>query len=181
MAMALHLASVVLSLATAEVPPALTEGGPIRIHVISAALLALALSCATMGQNNAQLKQAPQGPATTIPLSTGTPINASLVGTLDSSRNKPGDPVTAMVTESVVYQRSVLLPKGSRILGRVVRTGADGEETSALFVEFDRVILKNGQEAVLNAGIQALAPVSAQFTIPSRERKKRTGWQELDA
>jgi acetoacetate decarboxylase len=36
-----------------------------------------------MGQNNAQLKQAPQGPATTIPLSTGTPINASLVGTLD--------------------------------------------------------------------------------------------------
>src|SRR6478736_7416389 len=61
-------------------PPALTEGGPMRIHVISAALLAFALSCATMGQNNAQLKQAPQGPATTIPLSTGTPINASLVG-----------------------------------------------------------------------------------------------------
>ena len=82
----------------------------------------------------------------------------------------------------MVYQRSVLLPKGSRILGRVVRTGADGEETSALFVEFDRVILKNGQEAVLNAGIQALAPVSAQFTIPSREKYEENRMAgELDA
>lgn len=155
-----------------------------RIHIISAALLAFALSCATMGQNNAQQKQAQQGPATTIPLSTGTPINASLVGALDSGRNKPGDPVTAIVTESVVYQRSVLLPRGSRILGRVVRTGADGEETSALFVEFDRVILKNGQEAMLNAGIQALAPVSAQFTIPSREKyeeNRMAGTGRLDS
>ena len=64
-----------------------------RIHVICAALLAFcALPCATlMGQNNAsnsEKKQAPQGPATTIPLSTGTPINASLVGTLDSEQEQ---------------------------------------------------------------------------------------------
>ena len=75
-----------------------------------------------------------------------------------------------MLTESVVYQRSVLLPKGSRIVGHVVRTGADGESTSALYVEFDRAVLKNGQEAILNAGIQALAPVTAAPTIPSREK-----------
>jgi hypothetical protein len=122
------------------------------------------------GQTNSEKKQVPQGPAVTIPLSTGTPINASLVGTLDCEKSKPGDVVTAIVTESVTYQRSVLLPKGSRITGHVVRTGADGEETSALFVEFDRVILKNGQEAVLNAGIQALAPATAAPTIPSREK-----------
>jgi hypothetical protein len=137
---------------------------------ISAALLTITLSGGAMGQTNPQPKAASQGSAITIPLSTGTPINASLVGALDSEKSKPGDPVTAIVTESVVYQRSVLLPKGSRILGHVVRTGADGEETSALFVEFDRVILKNGQEAILNAGIQALAPLSAQATIPSREK-----------
>jgi hypothetical protein len=70
----------------------------------------------------------------------------------------------------VVYQRSVLLPKGSRIVGHVVRTGNDGEQSAALFVEFDRAILKNGQSAELNAGIQALAPVGAQPTIPSREK-----------
>lgn len=139
--------------------------------VFGVALLAITFAGSTMAQNNgAEKKPAPEAPAITIPLSTGTAINASLVGTLDSARNKPGDPVSAIVTESVVYQRSVLLPKGSRIVGHVVRTGADGDKTSVLFVEFDRVILKNGQEAELNAGIQALAPVGAQPTIPSREK-----------
>jgi hypothetical protein len=121
-------------------------------------------------QNNSNSLEKKSAPAVTIPLSTGTPINASLLGTLDSERCKPGDPVSAIVTESVVYQRSVLLPKGSRIVGHVVRTGGDGDETAALFVEFDRAILKNGQEAELNAGIQALAPVGTAPTIPSREK-----------
>ncbi len=134
------------------------------------ALLAMALSGGVMAQNTADKKPVQQGPAITIPLSTGTAINASLLGELDSSKSKPGDMVNAVVTESVVYQRSVLLPKGSRIVGHVVRTGADGEQTSALFVEFDRAVLKNGQEAELNAGIQALAPVGAKPTIPSREK-----------
>jgi hypothetical protein len=138
-----------------------------------AALLALTLAGGTMGQTGNPVKkqtQVQEGPAVTIPLSTGTAINASLVGSLDSERSKPGDVVNAIVTESVVYQRSVLLPKGSRIVGHVVRTGSDGEQSAALFVEFDRVILKNGQSAELNAGIQALAPVGAQPTIPSREK-----------
>ena len=121
----------------------------------------------TADQNSSEKKPVP---AVTIPLSTGTPINASLEGTLDSARCKPGDPVSAIVRESVTYQRSILLPKGSRIVGHVVRTSADGDETFALMVEFDRAILKNGQEAELNAGIQALAPAGTAATIPSREK-----------
>jgi len=143
-----------------------------KIRVFGVALLAVVFASGLLGQSNVQStkKPVPQGPAVTIPLSTGTAINASLVGTLDSDRSKPGDVVSAIVNESVVYQRTVLLPKGSRIFGHVVRTGADGEATSALFVEFDRAVLTNGQEAVLNAGIQALAPVTAQPTIPSRQK-----------
>ena len=135
----------------------------------SVALLVMALSGGLMAQNSPG-KKTVQDPPVTVPLSTGTAINASLVGELDSSKSKPGDVVNAIVTESVVYQRSVLLPKGSRIVGHVVRTDADGGETSALFVEFDRAVLKNGQEAELNAGIQALAPIGAKPTIPSREK-----------
>ena len=141
--------------------------------IIGVALLAMMLTLAggSMGQtSNPAKKQVQEGPPVTIPLSTGTAINASLVGSLDSERSKPGDVVNAIVTESVVYQRSVLLPKGSRIVGHVVRTGNDGEQSSALFVEFDRAILKNGQSAELNAGIQALAAVGAHPTIPSREK-----------
>jgi len=141
-----------------------------KMKVFGVALLAMVFAGDLMGQTTTDHKQVPQGPAVTIPLSPGTPINASLVGTLDSEKSKPGDPVNAIVTESVAYQRSVLIPKGSRIEGRVIRTRGDGEVNSALFVEFDRVILKGGQEAILNAGIQALAPVGAAATIPSRER-----------
>jgi hypothetical protein len=142
--------------------------------IIGVALLVMTLAGSTMGQTNIPEKKqvVQQGPAVTIPLSTGTAINASLLGSLDSEKSKPGDVVNAIVTESVVYQRSVLLPKGSRIVGHVVRTGAgsDGDQGAALFVEFDRVVLKNGETAELNAGIQALAPVGAQPTIPSREK-----------
>ena len=141
-----------------------------KIGVFGLALLAMVFAGDLMGQTAAEHKEAPTGPSVTIPLSPGTAINASLAGTLDSEKNKPGDPVSAIVSEPVVYQRSVLIPRGSRIVGRVVRTGGDGEVNSALFVEFDRVILKSGQEAVLNAGIQALAPAGTAPTIPSREK-----------
>src|SRR6266436_2370221 len=145
---------------------------PMTHKTIGVALLVMTLAGSTMGQTNIPEKKlvVQQGPAVTIPLSTGTAINASLVGSLDSEKSKPGDVVNAIVTEPVVYQRSVLIPKGSRIVGHVVRTGNDGEQSAALFVEFDSVALKNGQTAQLNAGIQALAPVGAQATIPSREK-----------
>src|SRR6202007_661444 len=144
-----------------------------KTKAIGVALLAMTLAGGTMGQaNNPEKKPVQpvqQGRAVTIPLSTGTAINASLVGALDSEKNKPGDVVNVIVTEPVVYQRRGLIPKGSRIVGDVVRTGNDGEQGAALFVEFDSVALKNGQTAQLNAGIQALAPAGAQATIPSRE------------
>ena len=150
-------------------------------RMFGVAPLALVFVGGIMAQNNSipgdnpaqdsEKKVEASTPAVTIPLSTGTAINASLVGTLDSERCKPGDPVSAIVTEPVVYQRSVLLPKGSKIVGHVVRTGAgDGDGSSALFVEFDRAVLKDGQAAVLNAGIQALAPAGTAPTIPSREK-----------
>jgi len=145
--------------------------------VFSAALLAVCLGAATMSQVPDQpdaqatpAKSVAQSSAITIPLSAGTAINASLATALDSTHSKPGDAVSAMVTESVVYQRSVLLPKGSRIVGHVVRTGADSEQGSAIFVVFDKAILPNGQQAALNAGIQALAPATAHATIPSRKQ-----------
>ena len=143
--------------------------------VVGTALLALLFAGTTVEQTPPETpdqasapKPVAQQPATTIPLSAGTAINTSLLATLDSRHAKPGDAVMVIVTESVVYQRSVLLPKGSRISGHVVRTGTDPTEGSAIFVEFDKAVLQNGQEASLNAGIQALAPPNAPATIPSR-------------
>ena len=61
--------------------------------------------------------------------------------------------------ETVRYGRSVIFPRGTIIEGHVVRQSVSthGADRAALFLQFDKAILKNGQEAVMNAGIQALA------------------------
>jgi hypothetical protein len=148
--------------------------------VVSAALLAFVLAGITREQTPPEardqapaLKPAAAQSVPTIPLSAGTAINASLVSPLDSERSKPGDVVTVLVNESVVYQRCVLLPKGSRIIGHVVRTGSDSVEGAAIFVEFDKAVLLHGEEALLNAGIQALAPPNTGATIPSRKEYEK--------
>jgi len=167
----LHLPLVLLCQQECLFSLPLKKGGRMNAKAICAALLAMSMAGAVLGQVTDEASK-PETPV--VPLSAGTAINASLVGALDSEKCKPGGPVSATVTEAVLYQRSVLLPKGSRIVGRVVRTGADGEESSALFVEFDRVVLPNGQEALLNAGIQALAPPTAAPTIPSRKEYEQS-------
>ncbi len=67
--------------------------------------------------------------------------------------------MTADVAEDVSYERSVIFPKGTKVLGHIVRatSGGHGRAGSALFVQFDKALLKDGQEVILNAGIQALA------------------------
>ncbi|HEY2460543.1 MAG TPA: hypothetical protein VGI16_07035 [Candidatus Acidoferrum sp.] len=92
------------------------------------------------------------------PLSAGTAFNASLVEGLDTRKSRAGEPVVAEVTENVTYERSVIFPKGTKIVGHVVRASSGhGRTASALFVQFDKAILADGQEVILNAGIQALA------------------------
>lgn len=102
--------------------------------------------------------QTPSAPVT-APLCVGTAFNASLLDSLDTRRTKPGDPVTAEVAENVTYERTVVFPKGTKIVGHIVRatSGGHGRAGSALFVQFDRAVLKDGEEVILNAGIQALA------------------------
>lgn len=105
-------------------------------------------------------KQAKEpAPPVMAPLSIGTAFNASLVEAIDTRRAKPGDPVTAEIVENVNYQRTVIFPKGTKVSGHIVRatSGGHGRAGSALFVQFDKAVLKDGEEVILNAGIQALA------------------------
>ena len=93
----------------------------------------------------------------TAPLCVGTAFNAILTDGLDTRKARPGDVVTAEVAEDVTYERTVIFPKGTKVTGHIVRatSGAHGRG-SALFIQFDKALLKDGQEVILNAGIQAL-------------------------
>lgn len=97
-----------------------------------------------------------------VPLAVGTAFNASLVTDLDARRNKAGDPFTVELTEPVKYQRSVILPKGTLLTGHLVRsTAGHGRRGAGLFLQFEKAQLKGGEEALLNAGIQAVSIPSA--------------------
>jgi hypothetical protein len=101
------------------------------------------------------------------PFCVGTAFNAILLTPLDASRNKAGDAVTAETAETVTYERSVIFPRGTKIHGHLVRasSGRTGKG-SALFVRFDKAVLKNGQEVMMNAGIQAL--VTSRGSVSNR-------------
>jgi len=92
-------------------------------------------------------------------LAAGTALHAELNQTLDSKKSKPGDSVTAHTTEAVKSDGKVVLPKGTKLVGRVTRASArsKGDQDSTLALEFDRAVLKNGQEIPLAVSIQALA------------------------
>ena len=117
----------------------------------------------------------------TAPLSVGTAFNASLVEPLEARRAKPGDIVTAEVAEPVTYERSVVFPKGTKVIGHIVRatSGGRGRAGSALFIQFDKAILKDGEEVILNAGIQALA-VGTVAPVRSDVERTREGESSAD-
>jgi hypothetical protein len=120
-------------------------------------------------------EQAAPAPVT-VPLCVGTAFNASLLEPLDTRRAKPGDKVTAEVAENVTYQRTIIFPKGTKVVGHIVRatSGGHGRAGSALFVQFDKAVLRDGQEVILNAGIQALA-VGSVAPVSDTENSKDTG------
>jgi len=100
-----------------------------------------------------------QSNQTNAGLSSGTAFNAALTAPVDSQKSKPGDAVAARTTESVKSDGKTVLPKGTKLVGRVTQASAraKGDSESALAITFDRAILKNGQEVPLNVAIQAMA------------------------
>jgi hypothetical protein len=133
--------------------------------VLAAAFLAIGTAAQTPEGTSAgaapaaSVKKDAANAGVVCPLSVGTAFNAKLLQSLDARRNKSGDKFTAEITETVRYGRSVIFPRGTIIEGHIVRKSISthGPDRSALFLQFDKAILKNGQEAVMNAGIQALA------------------------
>lgn len=106
-------------------------------------------------------------------LAGGTELNAALAKPVDASKNKPGDTVTATSTQDVRSGGQVIIPKGSKLIGRVTKAqprtkggtsgsgSAAGSADSQLGIVFERARLKDGREIPLNATVQAVAASAA--------------------
>jgi hypothetical protein len=93
-------------------------------------------------------------------LSSGTTLQAELSKTLDAKKAKPGDEVTAKLTQDVKENGKIVLHKGSKLVGHVTEAQAKSKENaeSKLGVIFDKAVLKGGEEMAFNGVIQAVAP-----------------------
>ena len=94
-----------------------------------------------------------------VALAAGTPINAELTSSLDSKKAKAGNPVNARVSEAVKADGEVVIPKGAKLIGHLTQASAraKGDADSSLAIQFDKAVLKNGQEISVALWIRAMA------------------------
>jgi hypothetical protein len=99
-------------------------------------------------------------PNTSAVLSSGTSLQAELAKSVDCKKAKPGDEVTAKLTQDVKSDGKVVLHKGSRLVGHVTEAQAKSKDNaeSKLGIVFDKAVMKGGQEVAFNGAVQALAP-----------------------
>ncbi len=91
-------------------------------------------------------------------LQSGSTVQAELSKPVDCRKNKPGDEVTAKTTQDVKSDGKVVLPKGSKIVGKVTQAQAraKGQDESQLGIAFDHAILKDGTQMPVSFAIQAI-------------------------
>jgi len=89
-----------------------------------------------------------------------TSVTGELQGKLDSKNAKPGDHVTLKTTEKVQTSDGTVIPKGSRLLGRVteVQSHANDRAIAQMGIAFDHAELKNGQSVQIHSLIRTVRP-----------------------
>ena len=112
-------------------------------------------------------------------LTDGMTLIAELSNSLDSKKDKVGDPVKAQLSEAVKYGGKTLLPRGTKLFGHLTQASARarGDSETALAIQFDKAVLKDGQEIPLSVWIRALAaePRSVYQPGPSGNPVAGTG------
>jgi hypothetical protein len=96
-----------------------------------------------------------------------------LLKAVDAKKAKPGDEVVAKVTQDVKSNDKVVLPKGSKVMGKVTQAQgrAKGQDESELGLAFDSAVLKDGTKVPISFTIQAVADSSgpmAQATLDAQ-------------
>jgi len=92
-------------------------------------------------------------------IASGSTIPAELAKSLDAKKNKQGDRVEARITQDLLSNGEVVVPRGAKIIGHVTQTQprAKGETSSMIGIAFDQMVMKNGKTVPMDAAIQAIA------------------------
>ncbi|HLM02082.1 MAG TPA: hypothetical protein VK400_13595 [Pyrinomonadaceae bacterium] len=99
-------------------------------------------------------------------IQSGTNLEAQLESALDVKKSKPGDEVVLRTTKAIRQNGQVVVPKGTRLIGRVtdVQQKTRQNAASRLDVVFERIQGKN-LDAPLRATILSITQASANANV----------------
>lgn len=102
-------------------------------------------------------------PAGDVLVESGTNLEARLLSTLDVKKTEVGDEVVLKLTKSVEQNGEVVVPKGTKLIGRVteVQQRTKGEATSKISLVFEELQNKD-LTAPLNASIVSVTNVAGR-------------------
>jgi hypothetical protein len=105
------------------------------------------------------------------------PVNAELVGKLDSKSAKVGDQVVLKTTESMKAADGTLIPKGTLLVGNLtsVAAHAKGSADSAMAIQFDHAELKGGPTMAIHSEIRSVAPPASAAMSDSMQSEDSLG------
>jgi hypothetical protein len=88
-----------------------------------------------------------------------SPVSGELVSKLDSKTAKTGDSVVVQTKTSAKTADGTAIPKGSKLVGRVMAVHASAPgENSQVVLQFDHLELKGGQSVPVHSQIQSITP-----------------------
>jgi hypothetical protein len=122
------------------------------------------VSAASGQQNPAQAQSVNSGQASgAARIAPGSVIPVLLSKSIDVKKVRVGDQVEAKVTQDLRADGEVIIPKDTKVIGRVTQAQARNKEQkeSQVGIAFDRAVTKSGDNLLLSMSIQAIiAPVS---------------------
>ena len=139
--------------------------------------LAVLIGVMLTGISAAQSLSGARADGKSVSLASGTTLSAELSGAVDSKKAKAGDAVLAHVTDAVKADGETVIPKGAKLIGHVTQAAArsKGDSESALGIQFDKAVLKNGQEILLSVWIRAIAAEPKSVYQPGPEQNTLAG------
>ena len=86
-------------------------------------------------------------PRSPVVIPNGTPLHVRVDGSIDTRRNRAGDPFTATLSQPIAVEGRVVVPAGTEFSGHVTMAGASGrlKGRAALGLKLDALRL-NGRE-----------------------------------
>lgn len=97
------------------------------------------------------------------------PVPGELETKLDTRTTRPGESVVVRTTASAATANGIVIPKGSKIVGHVtsVQTLNQANENTRVTLQFDRAVLRGGQQLPIKSVIQSVAPAMPASSAPA--------------